>query len=191
MKRSLIVLFSAAAFLLALCLFARAGDFSAAGPRYTGPEPVSTPLPAKYLPAMFRAVPTPGLPDLYGRGWYYGSCNLEQTGYIELTVQNGGTVSAGPFVVRSGDYWAWDIPGLEAGQSISTQAWVWSAEVDADQQVVESNESNNWLIVPFPTPCPADPPLPSPEPSPTLPCRGPEGCGGPSITATPPPLPLP
>jgi hypothetical protein len=195
MKRSLAVPIGAAVFLLTLLLFTWAGGFSAAGPRETGPAIAATPLPVKYLPAMFRNVPTPptptpALPDLYGWGWYYGSCDPGQEGYIRITVYNSGPVPAGPFIVRAGDYWAWDIPGLEAGQSVATEAWVWGAAIDADDQVVESNENNNQIGVPIPTPCPSDPPPPL-EPSPTPPCRGPEGCVGPSITPTPSPSPPP
>ena len=111
-----------------------------------------------------------------------GSCAYASTQLgVRLTVENAGNADAGPFVIDVyGTQQAVD-SGLAAGQTVSLwQAGTHGGDggaivVDATQQVVESDESNNSFaqMLPIPTlPIPCTPPAdavqtstPAPPPS--------------------------
>jgi hypothetical protein len=99
------------------------------------------------------ATGTPGtpLPDLWG-----GTAMVGCGGGLHVTVRNVGLADAGPFTVRSdrGEP-SWRVPGLAAGSAQNLppvparyQRGLW---VDADNEVAESNELNNFVTVAVPS----------------------------------------
>jgi hypothetical protein len=114
-------------------------------------ESMSTPptsTPTTPTPTATRS-PSPQRADLTGIGSY--ACF--QSG-IHVTVYNHGLADAGWFIVRSASGRpGWRVTGLMAGAELRLPAQSGSATgmtVDADDEVLESNESNNLVTVGIP-----------------------------------------
>jgi serine/threonine protein kinase len=95
---------------------------------------------------------------------YTGGCT-STTSPLELSicVRNEDEGDAGPFTVTGGGE-TWDVSGLSAGQEECLdprEVAGGSTEVlvDPDDQVVESDEDNNVMMIPVPTPPPVCPTL--------------------------------
>jgi hypothetical protein len=93
---------------------------------------------------------------------YEGGCT-SATSPLELTicVKNEDEGDAGPFTVTGGGE-TWNVSGLSAGQEQCLdprEVGGGSIEVvvDPDEQVVESDEDNNVMMLPMPTPPPVCP----------------------------------
>ena len=72
----------------------------------------------------------------------------------KICIKNQGSASAGPFVVQAGGL-SWNVDGLAAGQEHCLESEgspSGQVVVDANNQVAESNEDNNMMYVPLPTP---------------------------------------
>jgi hypothetical protein len=113
---------------------------------------------------------------------YSGGC---VTGYAPLVttvcVANQGAAPAGPFLVRAAGYGGgpleWSVAGLGAGAGLCLEmesAAFGEVMVDANHEVIESDETNNTQFIPIPTP----PPICTPTATPT-----------PTVTATNTPTP--
>ncbi len=173
-----------------------------------------------YLPLIRRDPQL--LPDLIGWGevsmfGLHGGCVPRLDGFylVGISVRNVGEAPAGPFTVQVAGCTEWRVNGLDAG------AWDWLrvpsgiicgcscwATVDSNNEVVESDETNNIVLFPTPTapatcsPTPPPPQTPTPTPSPQVVCTAPAcrpdevpycpgdcpgGCGYQCATRTPTP----
>lgn len=125
-------------------------------------ECVPTPTPTGTLTPT-ATLSAGSLPDLLitsarvSMQGYSGGC-VTRFGPLEtfICVSNQGAAPAGPFVIRDtgGGSLAWQVEGLDAGeerclQSVGVASVV---TVDADDEVVESDEANNTQYIPVPTP---------------------------------------
>jgi len=119
------------------------------------PTPAIPPTPTA-TPETLTATASPPrpLPDLTGFALYdcWGLA-------VHVTVRNVGSADAGPFEVRSeAGRASWRVRGLGAGATLNLDPKRQSPDggfvlIDADQEVVESDEANNRIEVPFVT-CP-------------------------------------
>ena len=84
---------------------------------------------------------------------YTGGCVSELGSLVtKVCIKNQGAASAGPFVVQAGGL-SWEVDGLDAGQEHcvgSEGSPSGQVVVDANNQVVESNEDNNMMYAPVP-----------------------------------------
>lgn len=140
-------------------------------------EPTRTPDPG--TPGTPGPTRTPGpLPDLTGWGWWWmdvGPFGCARPGdpqvwRSELTVVNWGDADAGAFRVaeQSSDTTLASIPDLPAG-AIRRRDALRSPQpirIDADDAVVEQDETNNLAYIPVPTQAPTCTPGPTPTPFP-------------------------
>jgi hypothetical protein len=130
-------------------------------------------------PSVITPTPQAGLlPDLViararitMRG-YTGGCVTEFAPLVtEVCVENRGAAAAGPFVIQAGDGAQWPVEGLTAGEQrcLKSESDVSGqmVTVDAGETVAESDETNNTLIVPIPTPPAICTPLPTLTPEAT------------------------
>jgi hypothetical protein len=120
---------------------------------------ISAPLPSAITPTPQAGL----LPDLViahagvtMRG-YTGGCVTESAPLVtEVCVENRGAAAAGPFVIQAGDGAQWPVERLAAGEQRclegESDASGQIVTVDADDAVAESDETNNTLMVPIPTP---------------------------------------
>ncbi len=119
-------------------------------------------------PCPSTATPTPALPDL---AVTWGGFTMEnydfgcvpELGRIVYTfsIGNPGGAPAGEFVVRSlPQFGDWSVDGLAPDASIIGEDVLYGPHVraDADDQVVEADESNNEYFTGIPTPPPTCPP---------------------------------
>ncbi len=87
---------------------------------------------------------------------YTGGCAIPPLVLeIRVTVRNQGTADAGPFKVRTDGGLEWQVTGLAAGQSLDLEPKVGGARevtADPDNEVEESDETNNSFMIPQPTP---------------------------------------
>jgi len=136
------------------------------------PTPTSKPTPTPtHTPTPTPTATPKEPPDLVvtsvgvNMQGYTGGC---VTGYdallmTQICVKNQGAGSAGPFVVRAGSL-NWEVDGLASGQERCLPELEGSASgqatVDADNEVVESDETNNtaWIAAPTPPPICTPPP---------------------------------
>lgn len=104
--------------------------------------PTRTPAPT--------ARPTPVLPNLTGFAW----TNCFGT-HIHLEVENRGNADAGAFSVRSVDGEpSWRVDGLKAGESKTLEPKTGLHHellIDADNEVIESNERDNRIGIAIPS----------------------------------------
>jgi hypothetical protein len=142
------------------------------GATYTPPPPCGN----------ATATPAPPLPDLeivHAQAYRVPvSCDPYGRHVVSGEVKNLGAGAAGPFIVRAepGPEPSWAVGGLAAGASFQLEprpGWASALLADADGAVIESDETNNRIVLP------TEPPL---TPAPT--------CSA-TPTATRPPSYLP
>lgn len=142
------------------------------------PTITATPATRVYLPLIRRSL----LPDLVGKIHvallgFNGRCVPSLQVPVELrsvSVGNVGGGPSGPFVVRANDCVEWELDGLAAGQWLVLGVpdgvsclCPCQAKVDADDEVVESDEANNQVWSPTLTPPATCTPAPMTTPTPT------------------------
>lgn len=113
-----------------------------------GGDIVPTPSPAPMVPDLIGdAVPICSVSDIAAVDFHHEP--------VRVTVRNVGAADAGPFMVRSETGTAsWRVDRLAAGVTLRLAPQVGAGDyvvIDADNEVVESNEANNRLPVPFVT----------------------------------------
>jgi len=106
-----------------------------------------------------------------------GDCDFDSTNLgIRIYFENIGDADAGPFDVDVNNVWQTQIDGLAAGEKASLwfDLFIYpggenNAYVDVEEEVVESDETNNGFsgILPVPTLPPTCTPTPSPTPTST------------------------
>ena len=125
---------------------------------------------------------TGGQPDLVTEKtmWMLGTnvCVEEDASLvIKICVENRGDAPAGPFVLQAGEDASWALTGLGVGETACFNSDVGSGGMviaDANNDVVESDESNNsWMlpVLTLPAICTpgsgeTQPPTETPEPTP-------------------------
>lgn len=126
--------------------------------------------------------PTGGQPDLVTEKttWMLGTnvCVEEYASLvIKICVENRGDAPAGPFVLQAGEDESWALTGLGVGETACFNSDVGSGGMviaDANNDVVEADESNNsWMlpVLTLPAICKpssgeTQPPTETPEPTP-------------------------
>jgi hypothetical protein len=129
---------------------------------------------------------------------YSGGCVTEYAPLVTtVCVANQGAAPAGPFLVRAAGYGGgsleWNVAGLGAGEDLCLEmerAAFGEALVDANNDVLESDETNNAGYVAIPTPPPICTPTATPTPTATstnTPTPGASPTETPTPTITPSP----